>query len=188
MARHPLEALGDLPKGLDDLGLPAFAVDRSATIVWLNPAAKTLIGDKVGQRTSSVFAPESRRAVKEAFAAKIVGAATATDYEAVLLLRDGEHLPVEVSSVRLERDGHVGGIFGVVEPAQQTIPDRSPHLTPRQAQVLSLLAHGCSTEQIADQLNITRETVRNHIRDILRRLGAHSRLEAVLTARSRGLV
>jgi PAS domain S-box-containing protein len=188
VSRHPLDALGDLPKALDDLGLPAFAVDRSATLVWLNPAAKALVGDKVGQRTVTLFAPESKRAAQEAFARKIVGTVASTDYEAVVVTQDGHHLPVEVSSVRLERDGHVSGIFGLVEPEEQPVLERTRHLTPRQAQVLAMLAHGCSTNQIADRLSISRETVRNHVRDILKRLGAHSRLEAVLTAREHGLV
>jgi DNA-binding CsgD family transcriptional regulator len=42
--------------------------------------------------------------------------------------------------------------------------------------------------QIADALGISRETVRNHVRGILRTLGVHSRLEAVVEAHRRGLL
>ena len=42
-----------------------------------------------------------------------------------------------------------------------------------------LLQRGHSTEQIAAELNISRDTVRNHVADLLRALGAKSRLEAV---------
>ena len=56
-------------------------------------------------------------------------------------------------------------------------------LTPRQAEVLRLLERGRSTEQIADQLHLSLETVRNHIRAVLRALNVHSRLEAVAVAR-----
>jgi len=45
--------------------------------------------------------------------------------------------------------------------------------------VLRLLEQGRSTEQIARELHLSTETVRNHIRALLRSLGAHSRLEAV---------
>jgi DNA-binding NarL/FixJ family response regulator len=54
-----------------------------------------------------------------------------------------------------------------------------PSLTPRQGEVLNLLERGRSTEQIAAELHLSTETVRNHIRHVLRALGARSRLEAV---------
>jgi DNA-binding NarL/FixJ family response regulator len=63
-----------------------------------------------------------------------------------------------------------------------------PHLTPRQAEVLRLLEFGRSTEQIAHELHLSTETVRNHIRHILRALNAHSRLEAVAIGRREQLV
>ena len=59
----------------------------------------------------------------------------------------------------------------------------SPDLTPRQTEVLGLLERGLSTEQIARELQLSVETVRNHIRAVLRGLGVHSRLEAVAVAR-----
>ena len=57
------------------------------------------------------------------------------------------------------------------------------HLTPRQAEVLALLERGRSTGQIADELHLSIETVRNHIRRMLRAVGASSRIEAVAIAR-----
>jgi DNA-binding NarL/FixJ family response regulator len=51
--------------------------------------------------------------------------------------------------------------------------------------VLRLLEHGRSTRQIAQQLHLSPETVRNHVRAVLRALGVHSRLEAVALARRR---
>ena len=58
-----------------------------------------------------------------------------------------------------------------------------PHLTPRQSEILHLLSHGRSTQQIAAELHLSLLTVRNHVRGVLRALGAHSRLEAVALAR-----
>jgi DNA-binding NarL/FixJ family response regulator len=49
--------------------------------------------------------------------------------------------------------------------------------------VLRLLEHGRSTDQIAEELHLSIETVRNHIRRLLRALDVHSRLEAVAVGR-----
>lgn len=62
----------------------------------------------------------------------------------------------------------------------------APVLTPRQAELLHLLAGGASTAQIQETLQLSRETVRNHIRHLLRALGADSRLGAVAVARRSG--
>ena len=62
------------------------------------------------------------------------------------------------------------------------------HLTPRQNDVLQLLGQGASTEDIASMLHLSKETVRNHVRSVLRALGAHSRLEAVARAHELGLL
>ena len=92
---------------------------------------------------------------------------------------------VEVHSVRLLSGDRVVGVFGQLdhEPRQRAGRGASTALTPRQSEVLRLLEHGRSTEQIADELHLSKETVRNHIRHMLQALGVHSRLEAVALAR-----
>jgi len=61
-------------------------------------------------------------------------------------------------------------------------------LTPRQQEVLRLLAEGLETPAIARRLGVADETARNHIRALLRATGAHSRLEVVLLALKHGVV
>ena len=61
-------------------------------------------------------------------------------------------------------------------------------LTPRETEVLTLLDRGEPTRDMADRMGISVTTVRNHIQGILRKLGAHSRLEAVSLARRHGLL
>lgn len=65
-----------------------------------------------------------------------------------------------------------------VLPSPRTRPD----LTPREQQVLRMLATGDGTREIADSLCISPTTVRTHVRNLLEKLSAHSRLEAVLNA------
>jgi PAS domain S-box-containing protein len=67
-------------------------------------------------------------------------------------------------------------------------PGRTPGLTPRQRQVLALLAEGVPAKVIAVRLGLAEPTVRNHIRAILRALGCHSQLEALAHARRLELV
>jgi DNA-binding NarL/FixJ family response regulator len=61
-------------------------------------------------------------------------------------------------------------------------------LTDREREVLSLLAQGHSTRDIAQSLSISHSTTRNHIQNILNKLNVHSRLEAVAYAYEHGLV
>ncbi len=65
---------------------------------------------------------------------------------------------------------------------------RNPDLTPREREVLELVARGGSNQQIADELFLSRDTVRNHVASILAKLGVHSKLQAAAVAVQRGLV
>jgi DNA-binding CsgD family transcriptional regulator len=69
-------------------------------------------------------------------------------------------------------------------------PARAPstrNVTPRELEVLALIADGHSTREIAQMLWITDETVRTHVRRLLNRLGARTRAHAVAIAYREGL-
>ncbi len=61
-------------------------------------------------------------------------------------------------------------------------------LTPREVEVLGLIAEGATANEIAARLTIAPTTTRNHIQNILRKLDANSQLDAVLKATKLGLV
>lgn len=61
-------------------------------------------------------------------------------------------------------------------------------LSPRELEVLHLLATGATNRAIADQLFLSVNTVRNHVQQILQKLGVHSKLEAVATAVREGII
>jgi DNA-binding NarL/FixJ family response regulator len=65
---------------------------------------------------------------------------------------------------------------------------RNPDLTPREREVLVLIARGGTNQQIANELSLSRDTVRNHVAQILSKLGVHSKLQAAAVAVQRGLV
>jgi len=61
-------------------------------------------------------------------------------------------------------------------------------LTSREIDVLRLIAAGNSNKLIADQLSITEETVKGHVKNILSKLGASDRTHAVTIALKRGII
>jgi len=61
-------------------------------------------------------------------------------------------------------------------------------LTPREEQILELVVQGCSNEEIASQLTISKHTVARHRENILRKLNLHNRTELVKYAIRKGLI
>lgn len=181
-----LEALdADVELALEHVNVPSYVIDASGIIRWVNPAARRIVGDCRGRQFTSVVAPEDRRRAREVFAQKVVGNKVVTESSGIIIGADGERYDCEISGVRLTRGGHVVGVFGQVPhlAARDEPREPHPHLTPRQAEVLAMLEHGRSTAQIAGELHLSQETVRNHVRHLLRALGVNSRLEAVAAAR-----
>jgi DNA-binding CsgD family transcriptional regulator/pimeloyl-ACP methyl ester carboxylesterase len=93
-------------------------------------------------------------------------------------------------------------VFGDVEPGIRAIqaflkdtpslgpaelPAKAPILSPREAEVLRLIAAGKSNPQIAAELVISLNTVQRHVSNILAKTGANNRTEAAIYARDRGL-
>jgi len=66
------------------------------------------------------------------------------------------------------------------EERAQELP--APRLTEREMQVLKLVARGMNNRDIAKELFISENTVKNHVRNILEKLQIHSRMEAVMVA------
>lgn len=74
-------------------------------------------------------------------------------------------------------------------PTAAPAPDsRFDALSPREREVLLLLAHGLGTEEIAGELSISPTTTRNHVQSVLSKLKVHSRLEAVAYAYQSGFI
>ena len=147
-----------------------------------------MFGNRVGQPFVSVVAPEYAELVRRQLERKLSGEPV-TDYEVEVFTADGARRRAEISSVVIP-DGDVGhAVFGlaVLGPPRPTAAG-SVRLTPRQNEILQLLGQGASTVDIASMLHLSKETVRNHIRHILRELGVHSRLEAVARAHDLGLL
>jgi DNA-binding NarL/FixJ family response regulator len=73
-----------------------------------------------------------------------------------------------------------------LEPSNGTDSDRA--VTKREEEVLQLIADGCSTSEVAQQLYISQKTVKNHLASIYQKLDARDRTQAVLRAVRMGIV
>ncbi|HEY3348765.1 MAG TPA: LuxR C-terminal-related transcriptional regulator [Thermoanaerobaculia bacterium] len=78
----------------------------------------------------------------------------------------------------------------VATPAEPVAgpPEERITLSPREQQILELLAGGFGSINIAARLGLSHATVRNHVQHLLRRLGVHSQVEAVSLAFRRGML
>jgi PAS domain S-box-containing protein len=191
MSSATLEEFGaDLGRAITSVNVPSYVIDRHGIVQWLNPAAEAIVGDARGRPFTELVAPSDRTRARETFVRNLIGAANVTDVGVHVLAPDGEQRRIEVSSTPLHRGHKVVGVFGLIPRADR--PARAAakhaHLTPRQNQVLHLLADGASTAQMAEELHLSAETVRNHVRGVLRALGAKSRLQAVAAAHRAGLL
>jgi PAS domain S-box-containing protein len=181
-----LEAIGgEVEDAIERVRVPAYVIDGHGIIRWLNPAARKLVGDVRGRQLTSVVAPEETRRAREIFTRNLIGPPAGSDNKVVVIGADGRRVSIEVSAVPLRNGGRVIGVFGQVlhVDEDEPPPPPHPHLTPRQSEVLHLLEHGHSTEQIARELQLSTQTVRNHVQRLLRALDVNSRLEAVAVAR-----
>jgi two-component system NarL family response regulator len=100
-----------------------------------------------------------------------------------------EHRPREAEEPA-EQEAERPAEHEAERPAEQAAgPPASaePVLSPRELEVLTLVAEGLSNRSVADQLYISENTVKNHMGNILEKLQLHSRTEAVMYAVRRGL-
>jgi PAS domain S-box-containing protein len=172
----------DLTATLEQVSVPAAIVAREGIVTWLNDAARNVFGSRLGQPFVSVVAPEYGELVQRQLERKLAGERV-TDYEVEVFSGDGTRRRAEISSVVIPGGDVCNAVFGVavLGPARPAAAE-SVRLTPRQSEVLQMLGRGASTQDIASMLHLSKETVRNHVRHVLRELGAHSRLEAVARA------
>jgi DNA-binding NarL/FixJ family response regulator len=106
-------------------------------------------------------------------------------FEAVRVIAAGEALLAPAVTRRLISE------FSRIRPRQATPPTAMAalrELTPRETEVLRLIAEGLSNPEIAARLVVTEETVKTHVSRVLSKLGLRDRTQAVVTAYESGLV
>jgi PAS domain S-box-containing protein len=177
----------DLEPSLESISVPSYLLDRNGVITWMNDSAIEVFGDARGRPFTTIVPAESLPQARLKFLRNLLGRKRSHDFETYLVDARGERVRVEVCSAQVREGGEVVGMFGVL-PIVRPAMKQHPELTARQNEVLDLLARGASTEQIAEMLGISTQTVRNHVAATLRALRVHSRVEAVARARQLGLL
>jgi len=179
---------------VDRIGVPASLHDVDGRFLHMNPTAELVAGftmaEMRGKRFTDPLPPAAREAVEAHFNRALGG--EPTDFETVFIDGSGEPRSVRAQHLPLLEDGEVVGVLILAWAGRQpprTLPlDPPPQLTPRQREILELIASGRSTAEIAGELTLSTETVRNHMRGLLRELDAHTRVEAIATAQRVGLL
>jgi NarL family two-component system response regulator YdfI len=82
----------------------------------------------------------------------------------------------------------IDAMFPAMGPSSRPLADLAEELTPRESEVLQMLASGLANKEIAARLSISDHTVKFHVASILGKLGASSRTEAVSIGIRRGIV
>jgi PAS domain S-box-containing protein len=181
---------------IDCLVVPASLHDLEGRFVHMNAAAERASGKSnaqmLGRHLTTLLPAAVRENVNAQFRRAIEFGAP-TDFETVFVDASGQVRGVRAQQLPL-RDGDtiVGALilaFDVRQPPIELIGlAPQPRLTARQRQILDLVASGLSTSEIANELTLSTETVRNHLRSVFRELHAHTRVEAIVAAQRFGLL
>jgi DNA-binding CsgD family transcriptional regulator len=193
--RSFLTTVSALVAALDEVPSPAALLDDHGVIGWQNRASLELRGPRAGRHFVSFISPDDAEDAQAAFDAALGGV---TAVEAIVQASDvnERYLGMRGRWNAIEmRDGvkvvvvvNLGAVYASSASGDRAAVGRGTTLTRRQLDVLGLLDVGRSTAEIAWELALSPATIRKHVADILAALGVHSRLEALATARARGIL
>jgi PAS domain S-box-containing protein len=213
----PFEAtdLGELLAGTADGG---FAIDAEGRIVLWNRAAESMFGhterEVIGRRCCDLLVGDdengNRLCCRGCHIKEIARTGTPVhSFDMRTRTKSGSTIWVNVTTLRVSSDesGHrtvhlmrdvttTREILALIRerlvasaPPSPASPDGSNGvLTRREIEILHLIATGLNTKDTAERLHVSPATVRNHVQNILGKLGAHSRLEAVAYANRHRLI
>ena len=183
---------GDVLKAIDNLPPDVALLDLDG------PSENGLeLGRKIKQRSPNIGVimltsnPEDNQlfqALKAQAVAYLSKEVTAEQLiETVRRVSKGEHPINEALTTRPKVAEHVLQQFQELTSRSESEAFISP-LTPREIEILQYIAQGYLNKQIAAELGISEQTIKNHVTSILRKLNANARTEAVVVAIKQGLI
>jgi PAS domain S-box-containing protein len=176
---------------------PMILLQRDRVLAEVNGAFLEAFGYNraraLGRKLDVFVAPDSRQQMKHDWwellrAGRLNG-------ERELIRGDGRHLPVQFAAHREVVTGR-DLILGVMleldsQPMRcgnAPVDVTAAALTPREREVVALVALGRRRREIADQLFISDATVKTHLRNAMHKLDVHSQAQLVAVALTRGLI
>ena len=216
-SRRKLSETTELAEMLAATADGGFAIDAEGRIVLWNRAAESMLGytvrEAVGRRCCDLLIGDdengNRLCGRGCHIVDLVKMRTPVhSFDMRTRTKTGSAIWVNVSTLRVSRDGAGDGtvhllrdvtatreILGLIRerlaiPATlvPAAPDGTGALTRRELEILHIIATGVNTKDAAERLHVSRATIRNHVQNILGKLGAHSRLEAVAYATRNRLI
>lgn len=210
VARVPSSGPGVTPSGLpshaqalDHVDLAVIATDADGIVRTWNARAERLYGwsreEALGRHVAELTVPpeshatadqimealRSGRAWQGAFRLRRKDGSTFTAFvKDSPIIEDGELVGIVGASIELGDPELVNAVRAVVDtsPNNNHNGRRQRNLSPREREILGLLARGLTGEQIAERLVLSPETIRTHVRNAREKLGASTRVEAVTMA------
>jgi len=165
---------------------PVVLLDEQRRIVDVNGAALALFeterAEVVGTSMADYIRPDERDIAAREWE-QFLASGEYTGKRALVRV-DGSEVQTEFAA-RLERIGghrlatYVAMVDGEGEPAESAILSAELPLTDREREVVTLIALGRETPEIARELHISPETVRTHVRNAMSKLGARTRAQLV---------
>jgi len=181
---------------VDSLLVPVSLHDVDGRFVHANAAAERASGysnaQLRGRHFTDLLRPEARENVETQFR-RAVERGEPADFVTVFVDAGGHLRGTRAQHLPLRHDDTIVGVlilaFEVRRPPSEHLRlQPAPRVTPRQREILALIAAGLSTAEVANELTLSRETVRNHLRNASRELRAHTRVEAIAAAQRLGLL
>lgn len=183
---------------LDHIPVPVILVDRDGDMVTSNSAARRLAADGsglslTGQSVCAATPELTRRliaAIRSVTAERIDGHQSRSDVT-MMLPRAVDQVPLHVLIVAMSpgddwraQDGRVAAALFIGDPTCKSLNDgdrmrRMFHFTAAETRVAVGLANGCAVNQLADELDLSRNTVRWHVKHVLQKAGVKTQAQFV---------
>lgn len=171
----------------DHLPYAVLVIDDDRRFVEANRAARRLLGvskNELAKRRFGDFTPEDEKPEVDRIWAALLERGS-LEGRRTLMLANGIRRPIAFKATAAVTPGRH---MVTVRPARgerqgaEMFTDPVPLLTAREREILALLARGHNAEGIAKQVGVAPQTVRTHVRNALRKLGARTRSHAVAIA------
>jgi PAS domain S-box-containing protein len=216
-SRRKLSETTELAEMLAATADGGFAIDTEGRIILWNRAAESMLGytmrEAVGRRCCDLLMGDdengNRLCCRGCHIVDFVKMRTPVhSFDMRTRTKTGSAIWVNVSTLRVSRDGAGDGTVHLLRDVTATreilalirerlaipaalvpaAPDGTGALTRRELELLRVIATGVNTKDAAERLHVSPATIRNHVQNILGKLGAHSRLEAVAYATRNRLI